>query len=285
MCRLFGMSAGRRRARASFWLLDAPDSLTVQSHREPDGTGLGWFDEDGAAQLLREPIAAYRDPQFARHAHEVSSSTFVAHIRFASTGALDLQNTHPFEQQGRLFAHNGVIQDVPLLEERLGDYLALVHGDTDSERLFALITKETADRGGDVEAGIEAASRWIAQTLPLLAINLVLTTERELWALRYPDVHELFVLEREPGDALEHNSSFGTRVHSDHEGRMVVIASERLDDDAWRPLHAGELVHVADDLRVSSRVILPDPPAQQLTLADLDPHARASQAATQRPST
>jgi predicted glutamine amidotransferase len=40
MCRLFGMSAGAERAQATFWLLDAPDSLTTQSHREPDGTGL-----------------------------------------------------------------------------------------------------------------------------------------------------------------------------------------------------------------------------------------------------
>ncbi len=48
MCRLFGMSAGARRARATFWLLGAPDSLEAQSHREPDGTGLGWFDERDA---------------------------------------------------------------------------------------------------------------------------------------------------------------------------------------------------------------------------------------------
>jgi predicted glutamine amidotransferase len=278
------MSAGRRRARASFWLLDAPDSLTVQSHREPDGTGLGWFDEHGVPQLRREPAAAYQDAQFARATHEASSSTFVAHIRFASTGALELRNTHPFEQQGRLFAHNGVIQDLPLLERRLGDELALVHGDTDSERLFALITKETAAHDGDVGAGIEAACEWIAQALPMLAINLVLSTERDLWALRYPDTHELFILQREPGHALAHNSSLGTRIISDHDGQLVVIASERLDDDTWRPLRPGELVHVADDLRVSSQVILPDPPAHPLTLADLDQHARASQAAAQPPS-
>ncbi len=48
VCRLFGMSAGARRARATFWLLGAPDSLEAQSHREPDGTGLGWFDERDA---------------------------------------------------------------------------------------------------------------------------------------------------------------------------------------------------------------------------------------------
>ena len=113
MCRLFGMSAGAERARATFWLLGAPDSLAEQSHREPDGTGLGWFDERGAPHVRKQPIAAYADMEFGREAREISSSTFLAHIRFASTGALELRNTHPFEEDGRLFAHNGVIEDLP----------------------------------------------------------------------------------------------------------------------------------------------------------------------------
>jgi len=154
MCRLFGMSAGRERVKATFWLLDAPDSLSVQSHREPDGTGLGWFDEAGRPLLSKQAIAAYGDAEFARRAHELTSTTFVAHIRFASTGALELRNTHPFEQDGRLFAHNGVIEDLPALDARLGDARELVRGDTDSERFFALITREIAASGGDVEQGI-----------------------------------------------------------------------------------------------------------------------------------
>ena len=41
MCRLFGLSGAPRTVRATFWLVEAPDSLAVQSRREPDGTGLG----------------------------------------------------------------------------------------------------------------------------------------------------------------------------------------------------------------------------------------------------
>jgi predicted glutamine amidotransferase len=281
MCRLFAMSAGDRRARATFWLTGAPDSLTAQSHREPDGTGLGWFDEHGTAQLRKQPIAAYEDRQFAREAREVSSSTFVAHIRFASTGALQVRNTHPFEQDGRLFAHNGVIEELPKLDSHLGQARELVGGDTDSERLFALITKEIAAHGADVGAGITTACEWVSANLPLLAINLVLATEHELWALRYPEIHELYVLEREPGAALEHTSNFGSRVHSEHgvTQPLVVIASERMDDDpGWRALEPGELVHVERSLRLSSHMILPHPPARALTLSDLGEHARASQA-------
>jgi glutamine amidotransferase len=281
MCRLFGMSAGSRRARATFWLLSAPDSLAAQSHREPDGTGLGWFDEHGAPHLRKQAIAAYGDAEFGREAREISSSTFLAHIRFASTGSLELRNTHPFEQEGRLFAHNGVIEDLQSLEAHLGDALALVHGDTDSERLFALITREVAAHQGDVGAGIAAACEWVAASLPLLAINLILATEQGLWALRYPHTHELHILEREPGTALEHSSSLGSRVYSEHGTNrpLVVIASERMDDNPrWRALESGELLHVDHTLRVSSRRILDGPPAQPLTLEDLGARARASQA-------
>jgi predicted glutamine amidotransferase len=274
------MSAGSEPARSTFWLLDAPDSLAAQSHREPDGTGLGWFDEHGAAHISKQPIAAYGDERFAREARAVSSSTFVAHVRFASTGALTLHNTHPFKQHERLFAHNGVIEDLPVLDRHLGADRELVKGDTDSERLFALITREIDARDGDVSAGMQAACEWVAANLPLLAINLVLTTPHGLWALRYPATHELYVLERTPGEELEHTSSLGSRVHS-REGLdrpLVVIASERMDSDpAWRLLHSGELLHVDSALRVSSKLILEHPPAHPLTLADLSPKAKASQ--------
>ena len=47
MCRLFGLTAGDVRVRATYWLLDAPDSMEVESRRNVDGSGLGWFDEAG----------------------------------------------------------------------------------------------------------------------------------------------------------------------------------------------------------------------------------------------
>src|SRR3954465_604879 len=59
--------------------------------------------------------------------------------------------------------------------------------------------RETRRAGGDVRAGIRAAVAWIAEHLPLYALNFVLTTPDELWALRYPDTNELWILERRAG--------------------------------------------------------------------------------------
>ncbi len=286
MCRLFGMSGGREPVRATFWLLEAPDSLARQSRREPDGTGLGYFEENGRPVVKKQPLAAYEDEAFAREAREVTSSTFVAHVRYASTGAVSLKNTHPFEQAGRILAHNGVIGDVPALERELGDGMSLVSGDTDSERFFALITRE-AERTGDVGEGIARAARWIAEHLPVFALNLVLIDGGDLWALRYPDVHELHVLEREAGGHgggrhLDHASARGSiRVRSGDMATRpaIVVASEQMDEDpAWQAMASGELLHVGPDLTMTRTQVIERPPAHPLTLADLDPRAAASQA-------
>ncbi len=280
MCRLFGLSAGDVPVTATFWLLDAPDSLRRQSHREPDGTGLGYLDEHGVPHVEKQPLAAFEDRAFAREARSAHASTFVAHIRYASTGGLEMKNTHPFEQEGRLFAHNGVLTDLDKLEKRIGERMDLVKGDTDSERLFALITTEIDRHGGDTAAGIEAALGWVAESLPVFALNFVLIAPGELWALRYPDTHELHVLEREAGSSLDQTSSQGTRVHSGHaaEHDTVVIASEVMDGDPdWWAMRSGELIHVDSQLRTESRVILDAPPVHLLTLSDLEGRARSSQ--------
>jgi predicted glutamine amidotransferase len=284
MCRLFGMSAAPHRDRATFWLLDAEDGLAVQSRREPDGTGLGAFSEQGLPVVSKQPVAAYEDRAFAREARELESTTFIAHIRYASTGAIALENTHPFEQRGRLLAHNGVIGNLDRLDRELGEHRSLVHGDTDSERFFALVTRRIEQHSGDVTAGLTAAARFVAEELPLYALNVVLVTATELWALRYPETHDLLVLERRPEGHRRHldqASAAGTvRVRSADAARhpVVVVASEPMDEDPrWRALGSGELLHVDAHLRTRVERVLEGPPAHPLALADLDPRAAASQ--------
>lgn len=293
MCRLFGLSAAPRRVAATFWLIDAPDSLAVQSRRQPDGVGLGVFKADGTALLHKRLIAAYTDAEFAREAREVSSSTFLAHVRYASTGGVRTENTHPFLQDGRLFAHNGVVAGLDRLRDKLGEELGgppdeLVGGDTDSELVFALITAY-ARRCGDLGRAIVDAVDWIAANLPVYALNLIVTTPTELWALRYPDIHPLYVLVRRAGGHhggrhLDHASAPGTvrvRCGGLAAAPAVVVASERMDEDPhWRLLAPGELLHVATDQRITSRTAAQRPPGHPLTLADLHPRAAASQQAT-----
>jgi predicted glutamine amidotransferase len=275
MCRLFGLTAGTARVRATFWLLDAPDSLEVQSHRNVDGSGIGFFDAAGAPVVDKQPEPAFRDEEFAHEAREAESSTFVAHVRWATAGGRTVLNTHPFVMHGRIMAHNGGFGELPRLEAKLGSYADLVLGDTDSERYFALITQQTDEHGGDVGAGIAAAATWIAAHLPVSALNTIVVAPGELWALRYPGQHALHILQRPAGAAGLHVRSTTSSVHAPALGETasVVVASEEMDGESgWRMLAPGELVHVRPDLSVLSRIAITQPPARLVPIGPGNPN-------------
>lgn len=283
MCRLFGLYAGTP-VTATFWLLDAPDSLAEQSRRNPDGTGLGFFDATGRPVVDKQPLAAWEDAEFAREAREVTATTVLAHVRYASTGGPDAANTHPFLQDDRLFAHNGVVQDLDVLDARLDELRVtdLVAGQTDSEQVFALVTASVRDRDGDVSAGLLDAVNWLAAHVGIYALNILLCTATDMWALRYPDTHDLFLLDRRHP---AHHAPFelrGNRINSRaaqlDDAPAVVFASEPMDDDpAWRPLGDGELVHVGPGLDITCATGVVAAPTHRLTTADLNPAAAASQ--------
>ncbi|XAS67038.1 class II glutamine amidotransferase [Micrococcaceae bacterium Sec5.7] len=286
MCRLFGLHAGNTPIKATFWLLNAPNSLSLQSRREPDGTGIGVFTPDGSPEVSKQPIAAWEDRDFAREARRLESTTFLAHVRYASTGSHTMVNTHPFEQDGRLFAHNGAFEQLEKLDARLAELGVeeLVQGQTDSERLFALITAETRLAAGDVGEGIARALRWTAEALPVYSLNLIITTATDLWAVRYPETHELYVLERHPKDlkGKGHIEARSRRINARSEDRVttpyVLVASEPMDTKPdWRLMEPGELLHVDSTLHATSSFPLPQNPARPLALADLDPVTAASQ--------
>lgn len=285
MCRLFGLHADKRVITATFWLLDAPDNLVEQSRKNPDGTGLGVFEADGKPMVYKQPMAAWQDREFATEAHELTSTTFIAHVRYSSSAALELRNTHPFLQDGRIFAHNGVVTGLDVVDARLRelDVADLVQGETDSERIFALITASIRRRDGDVGGGIVDAVGWLAETVPIFAVNILLSTATDMWALRYPETHELYLLDRrDVDDRRLRMRSDRISAHSDEltSDASVVFASEPMDDDDWQLLAPGELVHVDADLQIDRRIALPDPPKQQLRHDDLTAKAAASQHAS-----
>ncbi|MGP7999960.1 MAG: class II glutamine amidotransferase [Streptosporangiaceae bacterium] len=280
MCRLFGLTAGTARVRATFWLLDAPDSLEVQSHRNADGSGIGYFAQDGSPVLDKQPEPAFRDEEFRHQAKDAESGTFVAHVRWATAGGRTVRNTHPFAMHGRIMAHNGGFGELGRLDDQLGRYASLVLGDTDSERYFALITQQADAHGGDVAAGIAAAARWIAANLPVSALNTVVAAPGELWALRYPGQHALHVLERPAGAGPRTSPGLSVRsatssVHAPALDAVpsVVVASEELDGETgWRMLAEGELLHVRPDLTIESAVVLSEPPARLVPLSSASPN-------------
>jgi len=282
MCRLFGLTSGTVPVQATFWLLDAPDSLQAQSHRNADGSGIGFFAAGGAPVLDKQPEPAYADEKFRREARRAWSTAFVSHVRWATAGGRTERNTHPFAMRGHIMAHNGGFGELGRLDGQLGGYRDLVLGDTDSERFFALIMQQADARGGDIGAGIAAAARWIARHLPVSSLNTVVAAPGELWALRYPGQHALHVLARPAGPGGRPGAGAGLQVRSATSSvhvpaldgaPSVVVASEELDGESgWRMLRPGELVHVRPDLSIESTVAVERLPARLMPLPPGNPN-------------
>jgi len=160
-------------------------------------------------------------------------------------------------------------------------------GQTDSERVFALITGSIRTHGqsqADVTAGLVDAIRWLAANVPIYAVNILLSTATDMWALRYPESNKLYILDRRDDPAAP-DPGFDLRTKRIHAASeqlsarpSVVFASQPMDDDPrWRLLDSGELVHVNAELQVTRGVVLPDPPTHLLRPEDLSAPAQQAQ--------
>lgn len=142
MCRLFGFrSVIQSQVHRS--LIGADNALANQSAFHPDGWGVAYYVSE-APHLIRSARAAFEDNLFSRVSGVVSSETVLAHIRKATTGAINPLNTHPFQYGRWVFAHNGNIKDFAKHRESLMTAVAprlrrFILGETDSELLFFLI--------------------------------------------------------------------------------------------------------------------------------------------------
>ena len=168
MCRLFGLHAGRRDVGAEIWLLEAPTSMAAQSEVHADGFGIAALTAEDCAAADPQPGPGGRPiaptaPSRAAPRRASSSCTCATRTR----GGVSLSNTHPFLQDARVFAHTGVVGDLERFEHRLGEHRAMVNGDTDSERVFALNPLCIRAAGGDVRGGIAGALRELARATSL----------------------------------------------------------------------------------------------------------------------
>ncbi len=276
MCRLFALHAGDRDVAADFWLLNAPDSIARQSEINADGYGLAALTAKRGMIIMRNPVEAAGDDGYQQVAQRLVAAEMVVHLRYADTGGISLLNTHPFTQDGRAFAHNGVVGDLDRIEARLGSNRAMVMGETDSERFFALITLAIRDAGGDVRRGITAAVRDVVEEYELYSLNFVLGELGNIWAFRYPEKNPLLLYRREAGGAsgdaeLDQADAAGMlRLRSDDaaDTPLVVIASEQISEEpGWEEIASGELIHVGPDLAVDRETIVSEPPRRPMVLS------------------
>lgn len=248
MCRLVGIVASEP-TEFRLVLREAPRSLATLSSDHPDGWGVAVHDATRTSahwRLHRGTERAGADESFHEVAARSRGHVLVAHIRQKTVGPTRLENTHPFQRDGWVFAHNGTVHATDYLRRHASPArTAEVSGDTDSEALFAFVLTRL-DQHGLTRLSCEDSRRAATRQLIRLArelrakevgaFNFLLSDGHSCFAHRYG--RTLFVLERGPSDPVRSSRELvpGAAIETKWTQRRhaVFIASERITDEPWR---------------------------------------------------
>jgi len=145
-------------------------------------------------------------------------------------------------------------------------------GQTDSERVFALITASIRAHGGDESAGLVDALRWLAANVPIYAVNILLSTATDMWALRYPEIQSALTSWTGAWTVRPISILRTKRIRAWSEPLCtrpsVVFATEPMDDDPRWSLLARESWSTFDAaLQVTRKLVLPDAPEHPISRA------------------
>jgi len=184
------------------FLLSPPHGLMEQSWapREmqeaklnADGFGFGWFPSKNQPEIYTNPMPIWTDPNLEGLGHTLSADLWLAYVRSA-TRRTDVShaNTQPFRDNALLFTHNGFIDQFgETLRHSIRHALETrcektIHGNTDSEYLFALLRQQLMD-GVSVEAGLRQLFKLLegwADDVKLL-LNFVVAEKDRIVATRH----------------------------------------------------------------------------------------------------
>src|SRR5512135_1257477 len=104
MCRMFGMVAARP-VPVRELLRDAPRGLRALSLEHADGWGVA-VHGGGGWLVHRGTSCAARCERYDQVSASVEARLVIAHVRKRTVGEVSLANTHPFQRDRLVFAHN-----------------------------------------------------------------------------------------------------------------------------------------------------------------------------------
>ena len=213
-----------------------------------DGFGIAFF-EDKACRLFADNQSAVESPiaEFIRN-YPIKSRNVIAHIRKATQGKINLENSHPFSRElwGRqwIFAHNGDLHNFK--PELVGRFTPV--GNTDSELAFCYLLEQLVKRFGYVEPTLDQVFDVLLEISPQIAehgtFNFCLSNGQALFAY---DITKLHWLVREfpfqPAQLIDLDVEVDFSELTTPEDRVAVITTEPLtQNEVWTAFQAGEMI-------------------------------------------
>lgn len=222
MCELFAVSLNKK-----IKLNDYLVSFFERSDEHPNGWGLAVFDDNNVS-IEREPVKA-RNSLYLKNrlSSKIVASNLMAHIRKATIGDVEYENTHPFvakDESGRkwVLMHNGTIFDSPVISA----YQYRQVGSTDSERVLLYlvdqINKQIIDDMNffDVNERFKTVESVIMKIVPENKLNLVINDGEYLY-IHKNENETLFMKDTKDG---------------------VIFATHPLDKDEWHEVDDNRLL-------------------------------------------
>lgn len=232
MCELFGVTADKK-INVNAYL----QSFFRHSKVQPDGWGLALFDDNNIS-IEKEPVKASTSKYLEHRLQgKIQTAKMMAHIRRATMGEVNFNNTHPFsaiDESGRrwVLVHNGTIFDAPGLSK----YQYSQQGSTDSERILLYIIDRVNSRfmqdpcGFDVNERLALIDEIILQIVPGNKLNLLLY-DGEYFYVHKNEKGTLYTLEK-PG--------------------ITFFATRPLDEWEWKELQMNRLLVYKNGKKVYS---------------------------------
>lgn len=231
-----------------------------------DGWGLAFYDGK-YAQIYREekPAAYSKRMNFLLH-HENYSKCVISHIRKATQGSINLQNTQPFSQENHgfihVFSHNGDLKNFK--NNCVFDRYKPI-GDTDSEFAFCSLMDSvyslweesipTLGQRVDLLSGI--FSGWSR----LGPANIIYSDGEYMFAFANRRTQlsgnieppGLYYLQRDDETHKRLNNLIGIKLDGSSAQCITLFASVPLSKESWHPFKENELI-VCKDGKILNKV-------------------------------
>lgn len=224
MCEVFGVSSAKDiNVNAEL------KEFFKHGELNPHGWGIASWDEKGTVTLIKEPSNSAGSGKIAELlSADLTCRGLFAHIRRATIGHVEYENTHPFtgtDANGRKWTlvHNGTIFE----SDELDLYADIQEGDTDSERILLYILDQ--NEGITDESG----------RFDLMDSIVVKLSKGNKLNLLIFDGENLYV----------HKNEAGTMYRKTGDGH-VLFATRPLDDGAWEEVPINRLLVYRDGAKI-----------------------------------
>jgi predicted glutamine amidotransferase len=280
MCQLLGMNCATP-TDITFSFRGFSQRAGITSDHS-DGFGIAFF-EDKACRLFVDNQSAVESPiaELVRN-YPIKSRNVIAHIRKATQGKINLENSHPFSRElwGRqwIFAHNGDLHDFhPSLTGRFSPV-----GNTDSERAFCFVLDQLVERFGYEEPSLDDIFDVLLELSPKIAehgtFNFCLSNGQALFTYAITKLH--WVVREypfKPAQLIDLDVEVDFSQVTTPEDCVAVITTEPLtQNEQWTAYLPGEMIlfqhgqpirHAHTEVERLKREAL-DPSLRRVSIAD-----------------